>query len=92
MKKYIGNWRKNGWKNADKNDVANQEQLKRLDKLINQKKNIVDVAWAWCSREKPNLAEADKLAKRGMKKYKPHVKPEGYTPRKKSSAAKNGRI
>ena len=92
MTRYIDTWKRNGWKTAGHNDVANQEQLKRLDKLITQKKNKVDVAWSRCPREKPNLAEADKLAKRGMRRYKPHVKAEGYQPKKKSSAAKTGKV
>ena len=43
IEKWILNWKKNGWKTANKQDVKNIDLWKNLDKL-NQKKNV---QWKW---------------------------------------------
>ncbi|MBS0357663.1 MAG: ribonuclease HI [Proteobacteria bacterium] len=41
--RWISNWKKNGWKTADKKPVKNMDLWQELDKLIQQHQ----VAWHW---------------------------------------------
>jgi ribonuclease HI len=43
MTKWITNWKRNGWKKADKQPVNNQDLWMILDKLVNEHK----VTWTW---------------------------------------------
>jgi ribonuclease HI len=43
MQKWIINWKKNGWKTADKKPVKNQDVWQALDKCANEK----EISWVW---------------------------------------------
>lgn len=38
---WINNWKKNGWKNSKKEDVANQDIIKKIDKYLMLYKNKI---------------------------------------------------
>ena len=62
--KWIHNWKKNGWKNAQKKPVKNDDLWRELDALIAKH----DVAWHWVKGHAgdPGNEKADMLANRGM--------------------------
>jgi ribonuclease HI len=62
---WIHNWKKNGWRTADKKPVKNAELWKRLDDLRGQHK----VEWHWVKGHAghPENERADELARRGIK-------------------------
>jgi ribonuclease HI len=62
---WIHNWKKNGWKTADKKPVKNAELWKRLDEL----RALHDVKWHWVKGHAghPENERADELARRGIK-------------------------
>ena len=62
---WIHNWKKNGWRTADKKPVKNAELWKRLDELRIQHK----VEWHWVKGHAghPENERADELARRGIK-------------------------
>ncbi len=65
---WIFNWKKNGWKTANKKDVLNKELWQQLDNLVSQ----YNIKWFWvkghCNIE---LNErADELARQGIKDIK----------------------
>ena len=61
IEKWIVNWKKNGWKTANKQDVKNMDLWQNLDKL-NQKKNV---QWNWVKGHSDNKYNnmADELAR-----------------------------
>ena len=61
IEKWILNWKKNGWKTANKQDVKNMDLWQNLDKL-NQKKNV---QWNWVKGHSDNKYNnmADELAR-----------------------------
>jgi ribonuclease HI len=66
--RWIHNWRRNGWRTADRKPVKNAELWQRLDALM----ATHDVAWRWV-RGHAGHAEnerADQLARDAMEPYK----------------------
>ena len=61
IEKWILNWKKNGWKTANKQDVKNMDLWQNLDKL-NEKKNV---QWNWVKGHSDNKYNnmADELAR-----------------------------
>ena len=65
---WIHNWKKNGWRTADKKPVKNAELWKRLDELRVRHK----VTWHWVKGHAghPENERADELARRGIKEQR----------------------
>lgn len=61
IEKWISNWKKNGWKTANKQDVKNKDLWDELDQL-NSKKNV---QWNWVKGHANNQYNnmADELAR-----------------------------
>ena len=61
IEKWIINWKKNGWKTANKQDVKNKDLWIELDLLAQQKK----IKWNWVKGHSENKYNnmADKLAR-----------------------------
>jgi ribonuclease HI len=59
--KWIHGWRKNGWKNANKKPVANQDLWQELDTLSQQ----YDITWEWVKGHSghPMNERCDQLAR-----------------------------
>lgn len=57
---WIHNWKKRGWKTADKKPVKNQDQWQKLDELVQQHQ----VEWLWVKGHAghPENERADELA------------------------------
>jgi len=66
--RWIKNWRRNGWRTADKKPVKNAELWQRLD-LLTEKH---DVAWRWVRGHADHVENerADQLARDAMEPYK----------------------
>jgi ribonuclease HI len=62
---WIHNWKRNGWRTADKKPVKNAELWKRLDEL----RALHKVEWHWVKGHNghPENERADELARRGIK-------------------------
>ena len=65
---WIFNWKKNGWKTADRKPVKNAELWQRLDTAQARHK----VTWKWVKGHAghPENERADELARAGMKPFK----------------------
>ena len=65
---WIRNWKRNGWRTADRKPVKNADLWQRLDDLI----AIHDVRWHWVrGHSGHDLNErADELARQGMAPFK----------------------
>jgi len=61
---WIHNWKKNGWKTANKKPVKNKELWMELDELVSQ----YDVDWYWVKGHSGdvNNERADALARKGI--------------------------
>jgi ribonuclease HI len=61
---WINNWKRNGWRTADKKPVKNDDLWRRLDEAAARH----DIAWAWVKGHAgdPMNERADELARRGM--------------------------
>ena len=61
IEKWISNWKKNGWKTANKQDVKNKDLWNELDQL-NSRKNV---QWNWVKGHANNQYNnmADELAR-----------------------------
>ena len=61
IEKWIINWKKNGWKTANKQDVKNKDLWMELDLLAQQKK----IKWNWVKGHSENKYNnmADELAR-----------------------------
>ena len=61
IEKWISNWKKNGWKTANKQDVKNKDLWDELDQLNSQK----NVQWHWVKGHANNQYNnmADELAR-----------------------------
>jgi ribonuclease HI len=64
MTTWIFNWKKNGWKNANRKPVKNADLWKELDRLTQKH----DVHWHWVKAHAghPENERADALANRGV--------------------------
>ncbi len=65
IEQWIFNWKKNGWKGADKKPVKNQELWVELDKL----REGLDIKWNWVKGHSGDVYNemADKLATEAIK-------------------------
>ncbi len=66
--KWIGNWKRNGWKTAAKKPVKNKDLWLRLDEAIQEHQ----VTWKWVKGHAGHAGneKADELANKGMAKYR----------------------
>lgn len=65
ISQWIHNWKRNGWKTADKKDVKNADLWQRLDQL----RHGHDIRWHWVKGHAghPENERADELARLGLK-------------------------
>ena len=71
---WIRNWRRNGWRTADRKPVKNAELWQRLDAA--QARHQVRWEWIKGHAGHPENERADELARAGMAPFKP-VKAQG---------------
>jgi ribonuclease HI len=66
---WIGNWKRNGWRTADKKPVKNEDLWRRLDEATARH----DIAWKWVKGHAGDRMNerADELARRGMRPFMP---------------------
>ncbi|MDR0439419.1 MAG: ribonuclease HI [Candidatus Accumulibacter sp.] len=64
ISQWIHNWKKNGWRTADKKPVKNSDLWQRLDTLSDRH----DIAWVWVKGHAGHSGNerADRLARRGI--------------------------
>lgn len=62
--KWIHNWKRNGWRTANKKEVKNADLWQRLDDLVGR----YDIEWRWVKGHNgdPGNEKADELANRGV--------------------------
>lgn len=65
--KWMANWKKNGWRTANRKPVKNAELWQRLEAAI----GTHNVSWHWVKGHAghPENERADELARRGMAPY-----------------------
>ena len=68
ISKWISNWKRNGWKTAEKKDVKNAELWQRLDAA--RKPHQVDWKWVKGHAGHPENERADELARSGLARFK----------------------
>ena len=61
---WIHNWKRNGWRTADKKPVKNADLWQRLDTLVGTHR--IDWRWVKGHAGDPGNEEADQLARKGM--------------------------
>jgi ribonuclease HI len=66
---WIHGWKRNGWKTAAKKPVKNAELWQRLDAA--QQRHAVSWEWVRGHDGHPENERADRLAREGMKPFKP---------------------
>lgn len=68
MQQWLANWKKRGWKTANKQPVKNQDLWQQLDALVQQH----DVQWQWVAGHTghPGNERADDLANRGVEEVR----------------------
>ena len=64
---WIKNWKRNGWRTADKKPVKNEELWRRLDEV--SEPHTIDWRWVKGHAGNPMNERADELATEGMKPY-----------------------
>jgi ribonuclease HI len=66
---WINNWKRNGWRTADKKPVKNDDLWRRLDEAGTRH----DIAWKWVKGHAGDVMNerADELARRGMNPFLP---------------------
>ena len=66
--RWIKNWRRNGWRTADRKPVKNAELWQRLDVLM----GVHEVNWRWVRGHAGHIENerADQLARDAMEPYK----------------------
>jgi ribonuclease HI len=71
---WVHNWKRNGWRTADKKPVKNDDLWKRLDEAANRH----DVDWHWVKGHAgdPMNERADALARAGMAPFLKRPAPE----------------
>jgi ribonuclease HI len=69
---WIGNWKRNGWRTADKKPVKNEDLWRRLDEATTRH----DIAWKWVKGHAGDTMNerADALARQGMKPFLSHAR------------------
>ncbi len=65
---WMHNWKRNGWRTADRKPVKNEDLWKRLDEAAGRH----DIAWHWVKGHSgdPMNERADALARAGMAPYR----------------------
>ena len=71
---WMFNWKRNGWKTADKKPVKNEDLWRRLDEA--QARHRVNWEWVKGHAGHAENERADALARAGMKPFKPEKKSE----------------
>ncbi len=66
---WITNWKKNGWKTANKKPVKNEDLWQELDQAV--ERHEVDWHWIKGHAGHEENERADELARRGMADFKP---------------------
>jgi ribonuclease HI len=66
---WINNWKRNGWRTADKKPVKNEDLWRRLDEAVTRH----DVEWRWVKGHAGDAMNerADELARRGIAPFMP---------------------
>jgi ribonuclease HI len=66
---WMKNWKRNGWRTADKKPVKNEDLWRRLDEATTRH----DIAWKWVKGHAGDAMNerADELARRGMRPFMP---------------------
>jgi len=66
---WIANWKRNGWRTADKKPVKNDDLWRRLDEATKRH----EIAWRWVRGHAGDAMNerADALARRGMRPFMP---------------------
>jgi ribonuclease HI len=66
---WINNWKRNGWRTADKKPVKNEDLWRRLDEAATRH----EIAWKWVKGHAGDAMNerADELARRGMRPFLP---------------------
>jgi ribonuclease HI len=69
---WIKNWKRNGWRTADKKPVKNEDLWQRLDEVATRN----DIAWKWVKGHAGDAMNerADALARKGMKPFLPQAR------------------
>jgi ribonuclease HI len=69
---WMKNWKRNGWRTADKKPVKNEDLWRRLDEATTRH----DIAWKWVKGHAGDAMNerADELARRGMRPFMPKVR------------------
>jgi ribonuclease HI len=64
ISEWIRNWKKNGWRTAEKKPVKNADLWQRLDEIS----SLHEIAWIWIKGHAghPGNERADQLARRGI--------------------------
>ena len=67
---WINNWKRNGWRTADKKPVKNDDLWRRLDAAVGRH----DIDWRWVKGHAGDVMNerADALARQGMKPFLPN--------------------
>ena len=65
---WIHNWKRNGWRTADKKPVKNAELWQRLDELVANSGHRIDWRWVKGHAGDPGNERADALANMGVDK------------------------
>jgi ribonuclease HI len=73
LTEWIDNWKKNGWKTANKKEVLNQDIIKKIDKKLQKYKGMIIFTHVKAHTEKKDKhslgnAQADRLATEGARK------------------------
>jgi ribonuclease HI len=74
VSEWLKNWKRNGWRTADKKPVKNEDLWRRLDEAAQRH----DVKWKWVRGHADDAMNhrADALARHGMAPYLPrHASP-----------------
>jgi ribonuclease HI len=69
---WINNWKRNGWRTADKKPVKNDDLWRRLDAAVARH----DIDWRWVKGHAGDVMNerADALARQGMKPFLPNAR------------------
>ena len=69
---WMKNWKRNGWRTADKKPVKNEDLWRRLDEATTRH----DIAWKWVKGHAGDAMNerADELARRGMRPFMPKAR------------------
>jgi ribonuclease HI len=69
---WMKNWKRNGWRTADKKPVKNEDLWRRLDEATTRH----DIAWKWVKGHAGDAMNerADELARRGMRPFMPKTR------------------